>query len=397
MRPSFLLSNARVFLDGRFESCSLRIVGSSVEEIGPSLGPKGNDILLPLEGACIVPGLINSHDHLELNLFSRLGNPPYPNYVEWGNDIQSRHKEQIRHVMRVPLRLRLLWGAYKNILSGVTTVVHHNPYYLYFYFGFPIAVYRNYSWIHSLSFDPKLHKKLKSSGRKVRIIHLAEGVDSLARGELARLQELGGLGSNTVLVHGVGLSPDDCLQLEKSGAGLVWCPGSNMFLFNQTAPIASMPASIPVALGTDSTLTGHTSLFEELREARRLTHRDPDRLLGMVTSIPARMFGMASGKITEGALADLLVFDQESNEPLSDLLNLDAGKIKVLFKAGVPLLGDEGLKPLLASHGGRAYERISVAGRRKFIASPFGSMTRRIKAILPSFDFNGLPLKLEEN
>ncbi|MBI3111999.1 MAG: amidohydrolase family protein [Ignavibacteriales bacterium] len=397
MRTSFLLSNARVFLDGRFESCSLRIVGSRVQEIGPSLCPNGNDILLPLEGACIVPGLINSHDHLELNLFSRLGDPPYSNYVEWGNDIRARHKEQIRHVMRVSLRLRLLWGAYKNILSGVTTVVHHNPYYLYFYFGFPIAVYRNYSWIHSLSFDPRLQKKLKSGGRKVRIIHLAEGVDSLARGELARLQELGGLQSNTVLVHGVGLSPDDCLQIERSGAGLVWCPGSNMFLFNRTAPIASMPASIPVALGTDSTLTGHTSLFDELREARRLTHRDADRLLGMVTSIPARMFGMASGKITEGATADLLVFDQESGEPFSDFLNLDAGKIKVLFKAGLPLLGEEGLKPLLTGHGRRAYERIAVGGRRKFIASPFGSMARRIKAILPSFNFNGLPLKLEEN
>lgn len=398
MRPSLLLSDASVFLDGRFESCSLRIVGSRIQEIGRFLRPKGNDTLLPLEGACVVPGLINSHDHLELNLFSRLGNPPYPNYVEWGNDIQARHKEQIRQVMQIPLRLRLLWGAYKNIFSGVTTVVHHNPYYLHFYFGFPLEVYRNYSWIHSLSFDPKLQKKLKTRGRKVRIIHLAEGVDSLARGELARLQELGGLQSDTVLVHGVGLSPDDCLQIEKSGAGLVWCPGSNMFLFNQTAPIASMPGSIPVALGTDSTLTGHASLFEELREARRLFHLGPDRLVAMVTSIPARMFGMASGKITEGVNADLLLFDRESDDPRSDFLNLDAGKLKLLFKAGVPLYGDESLKPLFVTgHMGKTYEGVSVAGRRKFIIPPFGRMAGRIKAILPLFDFNGLPLKLEEN
>src|SRR3989337_2470746 len=107
------------------------------------------------------------------------------------------------------------------------------------------------------------------------------------------------------MVHGVGLSPEDCLAIAEAGAGLVWCPGSNMFLFNQTAPIESMPANLPVALGTDSTLTGSASLFDELREAQKLKKLGGDRLLAMVTSVAARMFRMSPGEIVQGAPADL--------------------------------------------------------------------------------------------
>ena len=395
MKRSFLLSNARILLDGRFESCSLRIVGRRIEEIGASLQPTGNDILLPLEGVCVVPGLINAHDHLELNVFPKLGNPPYNNYVEWGNDIHARHREQIRQILKVPLRLRLFWGAYKNILSGVTTVVHHNPYFAHFRFGFPVEVYRNYSWAHSLAFDPKLPKKLGTVGRRTFVVHLAEGVDSLARDELVKFQALGGLRDNTVMVHGVGLSAKDCLAIAEAGAGLVWCPGSNMFLFNQTAPIESMPANLPIALGTDSTLTGPASLFDELREAQKLKKLGGDRLLAMVTSVPAGMFRMSSGEIVQGAPADLLLFSQRSSDPFRDFLSLDGSRVKLLFKSGIPIYGDESVMTL--SSPGKRFDWIFVGGERKLITGPFRQTAGRIKAILPTFDFNGLPLELGEN
>ena len=41
---------------------------------------------LDLAGYLILPGLINCHDHLEFNLFPRLGRGPYDNASSWAAD-----------------------------------------------------------------------------------------------------------------------------------------------------------------------------------------------------------------------------------------------------------------------------------------------------------------------
>src|ERR1700678_1630287 len=73
------------------------------------------------------PGLINSHDHLDFNLFPSLGNRIYRNYVEWGKDIHRQNKDVIGNVLKVPKQLRIQWGIYKNLLNGITTIINHGP------------------------------------------------------------------------------------------------------------------------------------------------------------------------------------------------------------------------------------------------------------------------------
>lgn len=392
MKRPLLLTNLHAFFDGRFQHCSIRISDGTITAIGSSLHRDGHDVVLECDEMHVVPGLINSHDHLELNVFPKLGTPPYPNYVEWGNDLQKQYKSEIRRILKVSLRDRLLWGAYKNIFSGVTTVVHHNPYYLHFRFGFPLEVYRNYSWAHSLSFDPKPPRTLSHSGNKVFVMHLAEGIDSLARNEFNEFHNRGGLHAKSVIVHGVALTPADGIKMAEAGTGLVWCPGSNLYLFGTTTLVESMPEALPIAIGTDSTLTGHASLFEEVCEARRVKGIAPRRLLEMVTTIPAKMFRLRSGRIAEGAPADLLLFDGASPDSLTDFTELNAGRISLLLKGGRPLYGEwDWLRRLGLRNG---FEHLSVGGRNKFILGSFHALARRIRHLLPEFDFNGLPVEV---
>src|SRR5258706_11703399 len=84
-----------------------------------------NGAHLYFNDALIFPGLINSHDHLDFNLFPKLGNRIYKNYVEWGNDIHQQNKETIDAVLKIPKKLRAQWGIYKNLLNGITAVFNH--------------------------------------------------------------------------------------------------------------------------------------------------------------------------------------------------------------------------------------------------------------------------------
>jgi hypothetical protein len=60
--------------------------------------------------------------------------------------------------------VRLWWGALKNLLSGVTTVCHHNPYERdVFDADFPVRVVRRFSWAHSLEFEPELAARFRKA------------------------------------------------------------------------------------------------------------------------------------------------------------------------------------------------------------------------------------------
>ena len=80
---------------------------------------------LTFENAIVFPGLINSHDHLDFNLFPQLGTGIYKNYSEWGKRLHADYKTEINAVLKVPQPLREKWGMYKNLLGGVTTVLNH--------------------------------------------------------------------------------------------------------------------------------------------------------------------------------------------------------------------------------------------------------------------------------
>src|SRR5579863_8116034 len=126
MAEVFRLTGARVALDAtRSDRIDLLIESG---RILPFDAHGRVDAEIDLSGCLLVPGLINAHDHLEFNLFPRLGRGPYANALAWAKDIYRPDETPIREHLLVPKPVRLIWGGIKNLLSGVTTVAHHNPY-----------------------------------------------------------------------------------------------------------------------------------------------------------------------------------------------------------------------------------------------------------------------------
>src|SRR4051812_29304646 len=65
---------------------------------------------LSFKNAIAFPGLINSHDHLDFNLFPQIGNRIYNNYTEWSRDIRKNNQTDIDAVLKIPIKLRTRWG-----------------------------------------------------------------------------------------------------------------------------------------------------------------------------------------------------------------------------------------------------------------------------------------------
>src|SRR5262249_29502953 len=124
--------------------------------LGLGDAPRAGDTVVDGPGAVVLPGLVNAHDHLELNHYGRLkGRERYVNASQWIDDLRPRLSADpaIRNGRAHPLGERLFIGALKNLLSGVTTVAHHNPFYPELRRTIPIRIVRRYGWAHSFQLE----------------------------------------------------------------------------------------------------------------------------------------------------------------------------------------------------------------------------------------------------
>jgi cytosine/adenosine deaminase-related metal-dependent hydrolase len=297
---------------------TLRVQGARIAGLGCSA--RAGDRVVDLEGDRLLPGLINAHDHLQLNSFTTPDyGRRYGNAGEWIADFNARPDLAYLFEIcrRIPLEQRLLHGGVKNLLSGVTTVAHHDPLYPTLASAdFPIGVLQGYGWSHSLEVDGNRKVRDACAGTPPQspwIIHAAEGIDEVAAAEFDQLEALGCMKAHTVLVHGVGLDSARQARLAASGAALIWCPASNLRLFGVTAEVSSLAECGRVALGSDSRLTGSRDLLDELRVAASVTGFDETTLQSLVTGSSARLLGLGDrGVLKIGGRADLIVLPESS-------------------------------------------------------------------------------------
>src|SRR6185312_1292747 len=108
-----------------------------------------------------------------------------------------------------PVEDRLFLGGLKNLLSGVTTVAHHDRLYPALMTGAcPVRVVTDLGWSHSLYLDGDVAVQAAFRATppdRPWIIHAAEGLNVAATAEFDRLDALGCLAPNTLIVHGIAL------------------------------------------------------------------------------------------------------------------------------------------------------------------------------------------------
>jgi cytosine/adenosine deaminase-related metal-dependent hydrolase len=370
-----LLYNVKRINDSR--PVNIAVQGEEITAIGT--GNTDNDhFRIHFTNALALPGLINSHDHLDFNCFSPLGNEKYDSYTAWGKDIHKRYPEQIQAVLNIPQNLRATWGMYKNLLAGITTVINHGA---YLKIDRPlINIHQETQNLHSVRFENKWKWKLNNPFKrnKICVIHAGEGAVEVSRQEIDELLKYNLLHRKIVAVHGVAMSAVQSARF----MGLVWCPESNRILLNTHAEVGLLKLNTRIVFGTDSTLTGDWNLWEHLRFARTLKQLDDAELFGSATSVPADLWGLNNGDLQPGKDADLVIVKSE-NESVSwnDLYMTNPKDILMVLHKGKIRMFDKSLLSQLNSLQIDLYKysQANVDGTTKFVEGDLPALATAIR------------------
>ena len=337
-------------------------------------------VVLDLGGDRLLPGLINAHDHLQLNHFPRSSIRRSTATSRSGLRISTRACATTRRCGRAPpcrARSACFGGGLKNLLSGVTTVAHHDP-------------------LDALLQQEELPD---ARGARVRLVALAAHGRRGARARRLRwARRPGSRGSstrprewtsrrtrsssgstrsaacvrNTLLVHALAL---DASQRAATG-GRRW--RGHLVPDLEPAAVRShrersgdLIAAGRVALGSDSRLTGAGDLLQELRAARQALSLDEATLEWLVTRDSARLLRLPdSGALSAGALADLIVLPAAM--PLSQARRAD---LRLVMLGGAVRYGDPDYVRALAAAAD--FAAVEVDGAPQAVATATGDATAR--------------------
>jgi cytosine/adenosine deaminase-related metal-dependent hydrolase len=333
------------------------------------------EIRLELNGATVLPGFINSHDHLDFNSYPQLGNRIYANYTEWGKDIHAINASVINAVQKIPQALQIQWGLYKNLLNGFTTVVNHGK-------KLPVNdelvnVFQDCYPLHSPAFEKHWSAKLNYPFRykKPFVMHIGEGTGAAAHAEVDAVRKRNYFNRKIMAIHGVAMDAVQAPDFE----GLVWCPASNYFLLGKTAAIDQLKQKTNIVFGTDSTLTSSWHVAKHFAAALNSGMVNETELLGMLTTAPARLWRMDDrGLIKEGMRADILIMRPGhsifSNMPEEMQLIINGGEIRIMSAKIFSAVQSE-IKTGL--------DKISIAGSIFFVKPGIIKLANEIRSFYP--------------
>jgi cytosine/adenosine deaminase-related metal-dependent hydrolase len=145
--------------------------------------------------------------------------------------------------------------------------------------------------------------------------------------------DLGGLGPDVHVAHGVHVDADDRALLRERQTVVALCTRSNAILQAGEAPVADyLTEGNPVGVGTDSLASSpDLDLIAEARALRDLARKQglehpEEQIVTALTLGGAKAVGQDLGTLEPGKRADLAVFAVPVERPYADLVEHGAGR-----------------------------------------------------------------------
>jgi hypothetical protein len=378
-----VLSNLKMI--GEDKPVNIRVDDGKIADVSAtSVSDTQKALNLKFDQALVFPGIINSHDHLDFNLFPKLGNQIYPSYTAWGNDIHTHNKEEIAGILKIPFLLRLSWGLYKNLLCGVTTVVNHGE--RLYMDNELITIFENTHCLHSVQFEKywqiKLNDPLKI--KLPAVIHVGEGHDWPSYREIDRLTRWNIFRKKLIGVHAVAMTEEQA----KKFRAVVWCPQSNYFLLNKTSRVNLLKNHTKILFGTDSTLTGNWNFWAHLNTARETRLLSDKLLYESLNRNAVSTWKMNCGKISIGRDADIVIAKvKEGKATFDSFFGIGPSDLLMVIHNGNIRLFDETMLPQLGAFNLNDFSRVYLNNTCKYVQGDLPGLMSRIKEYHPKVNF----------
>jgi hypothetical protein len=364
------------------QSVDIGIEGGKITAVTPSANESNEGVRF--DNAIVFPGLINSHDHLDFNLFPQLGTNTFKNYSEWGKHLHKNYKEEINAVLKIPQPLREKWGMYKNLLCGVTTVLNHGK-----NVGIKdklINIYEHKHDLHSVGFDKQWWLRLNNPFKRKLpvVIHAGEGVDRAAKKEIDTLLKWNLLKRDLIAIHGVAMHPEQAQQFK----ALVWCPESNYYLLNKTAPVNELKLDTKLLFGTDSTLTGRWNIWDHIRLAQKGLLLHDAELYQTLNKNAAEIWDINTGDLSAGKDADLVIAKKKETDSFDSFFATNPADLLLVMHKGNIRLVDATLYPNARPYLKRKkYSLIKIGDSHKYVQGDLSGLMKIIKKYYPQAPF----------
>ena len=166
------------------------------------------------------------------------------------------------------------------------------------------------------------------------------------------------MGPKTLFAHAVHLNDNEIQLVKKTGTVLGHCPTSNLKLGSGQMPLQKyLDAGLKVTLGTDGVSSNNSlSMISEMKLAALSAKNKSDSVLAgkvedifrIATQNGFNAFGIKTGEIKEGYLADFILVDMNNqfllpnNNLKSNMIYAaDSSCITDVFCDGKPLMRDK--------------------------------------------------------